>query len=138
MRASIGSPVSRDHERMASMGNNTTDTPGSAPIRSDRSEAASDSAGESKSRSKRGNIFISKHEKLGKDRAEVVARELRDRGYEVWLSQWQDNKDEAEMQKGVDQCDALVLIMTPGIFERERHWVNESHSNFQHLKKMRV
>ena len=34
------------------------------------------------------------------------------------------------MQKGVDKCDALVLIMTPGIFDRERHWVTHTEIKY--------
>ena len=48
----------------------------------------------------------------------------------MWLSQWQEDKDEAEMQRGVDQCDALVLIMTPGIFQKDRYWVTHTEVKY--------
>ena len=109
----------------ASMKRKSTDSPSSSHHgSSQRAKAARTSGGG------RGNIFISKHEHLGKHIAENVARELQARGYEVWFSQWQRNRDEAEMQRGVDHCDALVVIMTPGIFEWARHWVTHTEVKY--------
>jgi hypothetical protein len=75
-------------------------------------------------------VFISKHEATGKDRAENVSNALKGRGYDVWLSQWETQKDVESMQRGVDDCDVLLLIATPGIFHKDRNWVTHTEVKY--------
>lgn len=80
--------------------------------------------------SKEIKIFISKHEGKGKDRAENIARDLETRGYGTWLSQREPQKDVESMQKGVDECDVLLLVATPGIFKKDRSWVTHTEVKY--------
>ena len=53
--------------------------------------------------------------------AQLVAHDLQARGgYTSWISHWEDDVDLEAMQRGVDRADALILIMTPGIFHKDR------------------
>ena len=74
-------------------------------------------------RSSKVKVFVSKHEAKGKWLAESVSSALQERGYEIWLSQNQAQKDIESMLQGVADCDVLLLIATPGIFDKHREWV---------------
>ena len=75
-------------------------------------------------------IFISKHEAKGKHLAENIAIRLEQRGYSCWLSQWEEDVDADSMQRGVDNADALLLVMTPGIFHKDREWVTHTEVKY--------
>ena len=66
---------------------------------------------------------ISKDEKH-KYMAEVLARELERLGFEVWLSRDQDTVNEAGMKYSVEHSAAVVLVMSPGIFQ-DRYYVTQ-------------
>jgi len=75
------------------------------------------------------HFFVSKHELLGKDRAEHIANTLRDAGYAVWFSDWEKKADRAidaeAMADGIKRSAAVLLLLTPGIFCEDR--VNVTH-----------
>ena len=75
-------------------------------------------------------IFVSKHEAKGKWLAETVSTALKERGYGIWLSQQQAQKDVESMQQGVADCDVFLLIATPGIFHRDRDWVTHTELKY--------
>ena len=72
------------------------------------------------------HFFVSKHEKY-KFMAGDIAGALKGEGYTLWLSQWQQKKgesvDEEEMQQGVRESAALIVLLTHEIFHRDRVWV---------------
>ena len=84
------------------------------------------------------HIFISKHESAAKDVAEVIARVLRDDlkalGFKVWLSQFESAAfrpvDKVAMQAGVDRSAMVLLILTPGIFQKDRFWVTHTEIKY--------
>ena len=81
------------------------------------------------------HLFLSKHEGLAKADAEVIGRVLRDElGLSVWLSQFEGALgrpvDEAGMQAGVRSSAMVLLILTPGIFRRERRWVTHTEVKY--------
>ena len=71
-------------------------------------------------------FFVSKHEEH-KFEALNVADKLRAEGFVLWISQWQqemsESVDEQEMQKGVRNSAAQILLLTHEIFHRDRVWV---------------
>jgi len=69
------------------------------------------------------HFFISKQEACGKELAEVIARTLQNVGFKVWLSQDFQTPDEDAMREGVLQSAVVLLLMTHGIFRKERDWV---------------
>ena len=87
------------------------------------------------------HFFISKHEHLSKDFSLNVATALRDVGFKVWLSQVEQAKGNTAnlegMQKGVRDSDMILVIMTPGIFDKERvHvWQTEIQHAIELYKK---
>ena len=70
-----------------------------------------------------------------------VATALRDVGFKVWLSQVEQAKGNTAnlegMQKGVRDSDMILVIMTPGIFDKERvHvWQTEIQHAIELYKK---
>ena len=80
------------------------------------------------------HLFISKHEATAKELSENIARELTKLGLNIWLSQSEAERgepiDAAGMEAGVEKSAMLLLILTPGIFRRERKWV--THTEVKH------
>merc|ERR1711998_741383 len=69
------------------------------------------------------HLFFSKHERYGKETAEIVKMTLDSVGFTGWLSREQDAVNEAGMRDGVTRSEVLFLVATHGIFAPERHWV---------------
>ena len=78
------------------------------------------------SRSNRFHFFLSKHEKRKKI-ALQIADALKDAGFKVWVSQHEASHgnptDKDAMQLGVKLSESILLLMTQGIFHRDRFWV---------------
>lgn len=90
------------------------------------------------------HFFFSKHE-LYKDTAVEIAELLSHLGFKIWISQFEEDKgadiDQAGMQSGVERSECMLLLMTHGIFHRDRHWVTETELTFgvvEHNKPLLV
>ena len=79
------------------------------------------------------HFYIVKHEDY-KYQAMVIAVALQEIGFSVWLSQWQGQDgrdvDEPAMQQGIRESAALLLLITPGIFEIPRRWVTHTELKY--------
>ena len=79
------------------------------------------------------HFFISKQE-LHKEVAISIATALKLAGFKVWLSQFEARKgkstDKYGMQNGVRKSEAILLIMTEGIFHRDRFWVTQTEVSY--------
>jgi len=79
------------------------------------------------------DFFFSKHERY-KKWAVDISKVLVQCGFKVWLSQFQQNKgneiDSEGMQKGVKISECLLLLLTDGIFSRDRHWVTQTEVTY--------
>ena len=68
------------------------------------------------------HFFVSKHE-------QYIADKLRVQGFNVWLSQWQqeagEDIDKEGMHRGIEQSAAVILLLTPGIFHRDQIYVTD-------------
>jgi len=55
-------------------------------------------------------------------------------GFKVWISQFQQKKgnaiDSEGMQQGVRVSECVLLLLTKGIFHRDRHWVTKTEVSF--------
>jgi hypothetical protein len=55
-------------------------------------------------------------------------------GFKVWISQFQQKKgndiDSEGMQQGVRVSECVLLLLTKGIFDRDRHWVTKTEVSF--------
>ena len=69
------------------------------------------------------HFFISKHEFLGKEVSQNLAYALEALGFSVWISQTQKDVDKLGMLDGIKKSMAVLLCMTTGVFQKERHWV---------------
>ena len=90
------------------------------------------------------HFFFSKHE-MYKDTAVEIAELLSHLGFKIWISQFEEDKgadiDQAGMQSGVERSECMLLLMTHGIFHRDRHWVTETELTFgvvEHNKPLLV
>ena len=90
------------------------------------------------------HFFFSKHE-MYKDTAVEIAELLSHLGFKIWISQFEEEKgadiDQAGMQSGVERSECMLLLMTHGIFHRDRHWVTETELTFgvvEHNKPLLV
>ena len=83
------------------------------------------------------HFFLSKHE-MYKDTAVEIAELLSHLGFKIWISQFEEDKgadiDQAGMQSGVVRSECMLLLMTHGIFHRDRHWVTETELTFGVVK----
>jgi hypothetical protein len=72
------------------------------------------------------HIFISKDEKYQKD-ALLIATWLTQLGFSVWESQLEKEYGRGvtpdDMQRGVQNAAVVMLLLTPGIFHVDRHFV---------------
>jgi len=79
------------------------------------------------------NFFLSKHEEH-KFMAKDIARELRGRGFLLWLSQdlaaEGEDIDREAMQKGVRESAALILLLSHGVYHRDRNWVTHAEVKY--------
>jgi hypothetical protein len=76
------------------------------------------------------NFFISKHEDKGRSIGLQIADTLADLGFTYWISQHQDNADEDSIQQGIRDSEAIILVLTPGIFAPERRYVTNTEIKF--------
>ena len=76
------------------------------------------------------NFFISKHENKGRNIGLQIADALADLGFTYWISQHQDNADEDSIQQGIRDSEAIILVLTPGIFAPERRYVTNTEIKF--------
>ena len=76
------------------------------------------------------NFFISKHEGKGRNTGLQIADALADLGFTYWISQHQDNADEDSIQQGIRDSEAIILVLTPGIFAPERRFVTNTEIKF--------
>ena len=82
----------------------------------------------------RYHFYLVKHERY-KYEALTVAAALRDElGFSVWLSQWEGQAgrdvDEPAMQRGIRESAAILLLVTPGIFEVDRKWCTHTELKY--------
>jgi hypothetical protein len=82
----------------------------------------------------RYHFYLVKHERY-KYQALAVATALRDElGFSVWLSQWEGQAgrdvDEPAMQRGIRESAAILLLVTPGIFEVDRKWCTHTELKY--------
>jgi len=79
------------------------------------------------------DFFFSKHERY-KAWAVDIANVLSQCGFKVWISQFQQKKgndiDSEGMQQGVRVSECVLLLLTKGIFDRDRHWVTKTEVSF--------
>ena len=76
------------------------------------------------------NFFISKHEGKGRNTGLQIVDALADLGFTYWISQHQDNADEDSIQQGIRDSEAIILVLTPGIFAPERRFVTNTEIKF--------
>tara|TARA_B100000795_G_scaffold206480_1_gene159980 strand:- start:575 stop:1117 length:543 start_codon:yes stop_codon:yes gene_type:complete len=81
----------------------------------------------------RFHFFISKHE-ARKKIALSIAQVLKEAGFKVWISQHQAMKgnsiDRDAMQLGVGRSECILLLMTKGIFDKDRFWVTHTEISY--------
>ena len=86
------------------------------------------------------HFFLTKHE-MYKDTAVDIAKILVQLGFKIWISQFEEQGgaaiDSDGMQSGVDRSECLLLLMTHGIFHRNRHWVTETEVAYGVLTKLK-
>ena len=79
------------------------------------------------------HFFLSKHE-AHKRMALKIAKALSECGFKIWVSQYQarlgEATDKSAMQRGVRQSECVLLVMTKGIFHRDRFWVTNTEVNY--------
>ena len=79
------------------------------------------------------HFFLSKHE-AQKRIALPMAKALTECGFKVWVSQYEARRGEATdksaMQRGVRQSECVLLVMTKGIFHRDRFWVTNTEVKY--------
>lgn len=72
------------------------------------------------------HFFFSKHEEYA-EKSILISQALEKHGYKIWLSNWKKRDglaiDAKAMKKGIDESEAVILLLTPGIFEKERVFV---------------
>ena len=90
-------------------------------------------------REHRYHFFMSKHEKH-KKLGLRIAKMLTDAHFKVWVSQSESEKDKGEvmdkyaMQKGVRESECILLLLTDGIFHRDRFWVTRTEVSYAVLE----
>ena len=59
---------------------------------------------------------------------------LKEAGFKVWISQHQAMKgnsiDRDAMQLGVGRSECILLLMTKGIFDKDRFWVTHTEISY--------
>ncbi len=79
------------------------------------------------------HFYLVKHERY-KYQAKDVAAALRDLGFKIWLSQWEGEAgrdvDEPAMQRGVRASAAILLLLTPGLFQAARVWCTHTELKY--------
>ena len=85
-------------------------------------------------REHRYHFFMSKHEKH-KKLGLRIAKMLTDAHFKVWVSQNESKKnkgvmDKYAMQKGVRESECILLLLTDGIFHRDRFWVTRTEVSY--------
>lgn len=82
---------------------------------------------------KKFHFFLSKHEKR-KAIALQIASALNEAGFKVWISQHEATKgnstDKPAMQQGVRESVSILLLLTQGIFHRDRAWVTKTEVSY--------
>ena len=79
------------------------------------------------------HFFLSKHE-AHKKIALPIAKALIDCGFKVWISQHEAHRgyaiDKSAMQRGIRKSECVLLVMTKGIFHRDRFWVTKTEVSY--------
>ena len=72
------------------------------------------------------HFFISKDEKFKKDSV-IIAKWLVEMGFSVWESQLEKDQQRSltpdAMQRGIKKAAVVILLLTPGVFHSNRHFV---------------
>jgi len=84
------------------------------------------------------HFFFTKHEEYA-EKTILISQALEKYGYKIWLSNWKKRDglaiDAEAMKKGIDESSAVILLLTPGIFEKERVFVTHHELKYAIDKK---